>query len=236
MLLHARSLTTFYATAQGEMVRHIVLRHLLALLAEDRDPHAATLGFGFTVPYHSALDPCVGPMVAMVPKNLGADFTVPEGGHIVPCADNVLPFGDASFDRVVMIHGLEGAESARALLRQIWRVLTPEGHLFAVVPNRVSLWAVMDVSPFACGRPYRKSELSALLRDTLFEPISWHRALYMPPHSHGRPGFASTLWEKAGARFFPTLGGVHIAAAKKSLYGVTPLPEAQKSHAILIHA
>lgn len=218
------------------MVRHILSDHLSALLCEDRDPHAACLGFGFTAPYVSTLGDCAGHMVVVVPKALGPDPAAPACAHTASGEESSLPFGEASFDRVILIHGLEGAESARTLLRQIWRVLTPEGRLFLVVPNRVSLWAMMDVSPFACGRPYRKSELSMLLRDTLFEPLSWRRALYMPPQSRGNPVFASTLWEKVGTHFFPSLGGVHIAAAKKSLYGVTPLPEAQKSHAQLVHA
>ncbi|MGB8602263.1 MAG: methyltransferase domain-containing protein [Rhizomicrobium sp.] len=218
------------------MVRHILSDHIHALLCEDRDPHSACLGVGFTAPYLSAFKTCAGQIVTLVPKALGIAPAATVGEPAVPNEESTLPFGEACFDRVILIHALEAAESARTLLRQVWRVLTPEGRLFLVVPNRVSLWAMMDVSPFACGRPYRKSELSMLLRDTLFEPLSWRRALYMPPRSGRNPVFASTLWESVGPRFFPSLGGVHIAAAKKSLYGVTPLPEAQKSHAQLVHA
>ena len=43
-----------------------------------------------------------------------------------------LPLADCAMDRVLLVHELENSESARAMLREIWRVLTPEGRLLAV--------------------------------------------------------------------------------------------------------
>ncbi len=80
-----------------------------------------------------------------------------------------LPFPDAFFDRILVVHGLEGADAARPLLRQLWRVLAPEGRLLLVAPNRTSLWAQLERSPFGVGRPFSRGELDRLLRSALFE-------------------------------------------------------------------
>jgi hypothetical protein len=50
----------------------------------------------------------------------------------------------------------------------LWRVLAPEGKLLLVAPNRTSLWAQVERSPFAHGRPYSRSQLDRLLRDAMF--------------------------------------------------------------------
>jgi SAM-dependent methyltransferase len=142
--------------------------------------------------------------------------------------EDQLAFPDAFFDRVLVVHGIEGAESLRPLLRQLWRVLAPEGKMLLVAPNRASLWAQVDWSPFGHGRPFSRHELERLLRDVLFEPVMWDRALFVPPF-HSKPLVGTGAgWERFGARFFPGLGGVHVVEATKSLYapvGKTPAPK-----------
>ena len=63
---------------------------------------------------------------------------------------------------LLVVHGLEEAESLRPLLRQLWRVLAPEGRSAVVAPNRASLWAQVERSPFGHGRPFSRSELDAI--------------------------------------------------------------------------
>lgn len=239
MLLQARSLAEFYSNPQGVLVRQALLPHLRWMLCQTDDyaapdPAGACLGYGFVQPYLDGLADCIGPTTAMIPHAMGRLDGGGDGKNV--SEECLLPFGEAVFETVILIHSLEGTESARTLLRQIWRVLTPEGRLILVVPNRSSLWAVAEVSPFACGRPYRRSELAALLRDTLFEPFLFRRALYAPPRKMSKTVLYPALWDKLGGWLFPTLCGVHIAAAKKSLYGITPLPDRQKSRSVLVTA
>jgi len=61
-------------------------------------------------------------------------------------------------------------------MRQLWRVLTPSGKLLIVAPNRTSLWAQVERSPFAHGRPFNYGQLDTLLRDALFVPDRWDSA------------------------------------------------------------
>jgi len=66
-------------------------------------------------------------------------------------------------------------------------------------------------------------ELASLLKDALFEPGRWERALYAPPLKAVTVNGAG--WEKVGAMLFPGIGGVHVVEASKSLYAATLLPQ-----------
>ncbi len=88
-----------------------------------------------------------------------------------------MPLTDAAVDRVLLIHALEMADDPVTLLREVWRVLSPNGRLLAVVPNRRGLWARIDTTPFGYGRPYSRSQITRILRETLFTPKGWGEAL-----------------------------------------------------------
>ncbi len=91
---------------------------------------------------------------------------------------------------------LEGADSVRPLMRQLWRVLAPEGRILIVAPNRTSLWAQIERSPFAHGRPFHRGELDRLLKASMFEPLQWDSALYGPPLNGRRLVRSGMGWEK----------------------------------------
>jgi SAM-dependent methyltransferase len=115
------------------------------------------------------------------------------------------------------VHCLEGSEQVRKLLRELWRVLKPEGSLLIVVPNRRGVWARMDRTPFGHGQPYSRSQLERSLRDALFSSVDWSSALFMPPVERGlllRMGMAI---ERVGARVWPLFAGVIIVEARKEL-------------------
>jgi hypothetical protein len=94
----------------------------------------------------------------------------------------------------------------------------------------------MEASPFACGRPFHKGELDALLRDTLFEPLQWDRALYLPPFSGRKLARMSAGWERLGRRFLPGIAGVHLVEAGKSLYGLAKPHKYKRAETALARA
>ena len=221
MRLDAGELVDFYESAMGRAARRLIFRRIKEIW-----PHLKgfrVLGYGFAVPY---LKPYLGEserIAALMPARLGVVAWPPDRALSVLAEEDGLPFSDALFDRILVVHGLEGADAARVLLRQLWRVLAPEGRLLIVAPNRVSLWAQVEASPFACGRPFRRSELSALLGDTLFEPLRWQRALFAPPFKGRRLARVGTGLERVAGRVLPGFAGVHLVEATKSLYGAVPL-------------
>jgi len=208
-----RDLTAFYDTPLGQLAHRAILREVQNFWPDLRNYRV--LGYGFAIPYMRAFKGTERSIAAM-PAPQGV-ISWPEGKNAaLLCEEDALPFPDVFFDRILIVHGLEASESLRALLRQLWRVLAPEGRILLVAPNRASLWAQVQKSPFGHGRPFSKPELEGLLKDALFEPGRWRRALFAPPfESVTGSGIG---WEKIGKRLFSGVGGVHVVEAAKSLY------------------
>src|ERR1700733_10066634 len=208
-----RDLAAFYDAPLGQLARRAILREIQNLWPDLRNYRL--LGYGFTIPYLMALK---GPerAIAAMPGPMGVIGWPKDLNTALLCEEDALPFPDVFFDRILIVHGLESSESLRALLRQLWRVLAPEGRILLVAPNRASLWAQVQVSPFGHGRPFSRLELELLLKDGLFEPGRWSRALYAPPFKvASRSG---NNWETVGRRLFGGIGGVHVVEAAKSVY------------------
>ena len=215
--MDGRTLSQFYETPLGQRSRRLILRALRQAWPDVRGRRL--LGYGFAEPYLRALQPEAERCIAALPQSLSGAAPWPRGASLTTLVEeDALPFPDAFFDLILVIHGLEEAEGLRPLLRQLWRVLAPEGRLLLVAPNRASLWAQIERSPFARGRPFSRNELDALLRGALFVPEHWQRALYAPPIASRALTGSGTGWERFGSRFFFSLGGVHIVEAGKSLY------------------
>ena len=148
----------------------------------------------------------------------------------------MLPLPDASVDDLLCVHCLEVAERAGPLLREMWRVLAPEGRLLIVVPNRRGLWARFDTTPFGHGRPYSRGQLERLLTDALFTPTLWTSALYMPPMDRHWLLRWATAFERIGARLWPAFAGVIIVEARKELMGALPKGKPVKGKTVLVPA
>jgi len=84
------------------------------------------------------------------------------------------------------------------------------------------LWARMDTTPFGSGRPYSRSQITHLLRETWFTPTGWGEALYVPPVSLGLFLRSAAAWERAGATISAPFAGVHIVEATKQVYRAIP--------------
>jgi SAM-dependent methyltransferase len=221
MALDSRQLEEFYDGRMGIVARRLIgqsLRRSWHNLGGRR-----LLGYGYAVPYLRLFAEAERAIAAM-PESQGA---VPWGlGGRVQTAlveELALPFPDAMFDCVLVIHGLELAESQRPLLRELWRVMTSEARLIVVAPNRASLWAQLEKSPFGHGQPYTKTQLGRLLGDALFQPERWDSALFLPPFGRRRAVRTGHFWERVGHRLWPQLAGVHIVEATKSLYMPMPI-------------
>ena len=136
--------------------------------------------------------------------------------------ENELPLTDSAVDRVLLVHALEMTNDPAALLREVWRVLAGGGRLLAVVPNRRGLWARMDTTPFGHGRPYSRSQINQLLRETWFTPTGWSEALYVPPVNRGWFLRSAVAWERTGASLSAPFAGVHLVEAVKQVYRAIP--------------
>jgi len=142
-----------------------------------------------------------------------------------------MPLPEAAIDRIILVHALEMCDDAAALLREVWRVLAPSGRVIAVIPSRGGVWARSDNTPFGHGRPYSRSQITDLLRQTWFTPTAWGEALFMPPYAGAWALKSALIWERLGASLSLPFAGVHIVEATKQVYRLIP---ARRANARLI--
>lgn len=208
---------SFYDSRLGTVARRMVRRRLRALWPDVRGQ--CVLGFGYATPYLGPFVDEAASVIALMPSGQGAAHW-PRGGRnrVALSEEAELPLADGSVDRVLVIHGLETSEVWRALLRQIWRVLTPSGRVIIVAPNRTGLWATSGRTPFGHGHPYTRAQLERLLHEAMFTPERWEMALYGPPVQARLLTGAGKVWERTGRALYPRFGGLLIVEASKSMY------------------
>lgn len=131
--------------------------------------------------------------------------------------EDMLPVKDACFDRVLEIHALEFFADAEAHLREIWRVMRPEGRLLLVVPNRSGLWARLDTTPFGYGHPFSRGQLHDLLVQTWFRPLHVQSLVHFAPFQGALRLTASSAFEKIGAKVWPRFSGMLMVEAIKEV-------------------
>jgi SAM-dependent methyltransferase len=224
MRVDVLALQRFYASPLGEAARRAATRRLAALWpsADGLD----MLGVGYPAPYLHRYRSGARRVIAMMPAEQGAEPWPAEGPALTALADDArLPFMDAVFDRVLMVHALEECDAVHAMLREVWRVMAPEGRLVVIAANRWSLWAQVDASPFGHGRPYSRTQLAALLSDAMFEPVVSARALYAPPSNWTPFVRAADAFESVGEMIWPAQGGLLLMEAVKRLYATTARSE-----------
>ena len=218
MRVDVLALQRFYASSLGEAARRAAARRLATLWpsADGLD----VLGVGYPSPYLDRFRGSARRVVTMMPAAQGAE-PWPAGALVATALSEEarLPFMDAIFDRVLMVHGLEECDAVPAMLREVWRVMAPEGRLVVIAANRWSLWAQSDISPFGYGRPYSRTQLAALLSDSMFEPVVSARALYVPPWRWAAG--AADAFERVGELVWPAQGGLVLMETVKRFYATT---------------
>jgi SAM-dependent methyltransferase len=215
-------LRNFYAQRLGVAARRFIGRGIRARFADARGMRV--LGIGYATPYLGLFREEAERCLAFMPAAQGVLKWPSTRPTLVALVDELdLPLPDAAVDRVLLVHALEMAHDPGALLREVWRVLAAGGRVLAVVPNRRGVWARMDTTPFGHGRPYSRSQITQLLRDTWFTPVGWSEALYMPPVARGWFIRSAVAWERAGATISAPFAGVHIVEATKQVYRVVPI-------------
>lgn len=216
MQIDVTDLRDFYSRPLGQLVRRLLLHRLRA-----RWRHVegmTVLGLGFPTPYIGTFRTEAQRVGALMPTSQGALVWPFEGpGQSVLVDEDQLPLPDNVVDRLLVVHCLETAERVQPLLTEIWRVLAPQGRMVLVVPNRASMWARIDTTPFGYGRPYSRGQLELLLTEARFAPLEWGQALYAPPIERPMVMRSATAIERLGARVWSGLGGVIIVEASKQL-------------------
>ena len=150
------------------------------------------------------------------------------------CDFDALPFPTSSIDLVVLPHTLEFARDAHRTLREVERVLVPEGRVVIFGFNAASLWGLRQrigrLRMRAGGRadPFlpRGGEFLGYwrLRDWMrllgFELEGGRFGCYAPPLASQRWLQRFAWMDRIGDRWWPVLGAVYSVVAVKRVRGM----------------
>ena len=153
-----------------------------------------------------------------------------------------LPFGESSLELVVLPHTLELSIDPHAALREVERVLVPEGRVVISGLNPTSLWGL---------RQWRARALRRMGQGSLYLPDvgefigyrrlrDWLRLLGFEVESARfgcyRPAVRSTRWlerfgfmDPLGERWWPIFGAGYFIVAVKRLHGMRLLEPAWRT-------
>lgn len=134
-----------------------------------------------------------------------------------------MPFASQSLDLIVLAHVLEFSSEPHQVLREVERVLIPEGRLIICGFNPASLWGVRHISGRLSGAPFLPldGELISVprLKDWLkllnLEVSEGHFGCYAPPCRTDAWLRRFAMIERAGERWWPYLGAVYMVQAIK---------------------
>ena len=158
------------------------------------------------------------------------------------CDFAALPFAANSLDLVVLPHTLELDADPHATLREVERVLVPEGKVVICGVNPASLWGLRQRR----AHLYRRLGYGELFLPREGEFIGywrlrdWLRLLSFEVESGRfgcyRPAVVSTQWlerfqwmDRAGARWWPIFGAVYFLVAVKRVRGMRLVGPAWKA-------
>lgn len=221
MQLDILDLTSFYASPLGGMARRIIAQKVRHHWPRATGETLIALGYG--TPYLGSFRGEVRRLGAMMPAHQGAVVWPSTGPVNAILVDEArLPLADNCVDKLLAVHCLEVSEQARPLLREMWRVLAPEGRLLLIVPNRNGIWSRREATPFGHGQPYSRAQLERLLRDVFFTPTTCSTALHALPLSNRLSVRWAPALERFGARLWPRFGGVILVEARKELMSTLP--------------
>jgi SAM-dependent methyltransferase len=222
-------LTQWLQTPAGRYLLDWEQRHLEVALADVFGFHALQLGL-------PELDALRGNR--MPHRWIATDASRSTSGQPVHlhCDYDALPFDSASLDLVVLPHTLEIARDPHLALREVDRVLMPEGRVVVVGFNPMSLWGLRQKLGRARSRVLRGGtrplylpaagefigfrRLRDWLRLLSFEVEAGRFGCYLPP-------VASETWMRrfgwmdgAGERWWPPFGAVYFVVAVKRVRGM----------------
>ncbi len=215
----------FYTTPLGDIVHSEINEVISKIWPHFQTPLAndpsiqRTLGYGFATPYL----PEKSTYVTFMPAHTGVigwPKNAPSRTALIE--EDLLPLPDRCIDRLVVIHGFELCHNPIAFLEECWRVLTNEGRLLIITPNRRGLWARIDTTPFGHGRPYTMTQLTKCLKDASFAPTQTLRSLYTPPFNSNLGISLNPIFEKIGPYLFPKFSGLIAIESTKELYKAVP--------------
>ncbi|MES2499193.1 MAG: class I SAM-dependent methyltransferase [Pseudomonadota bacterium] len=146
----------------------------------------------------------------------------------VLCESDYLPFAESCIDLVCLPHVLEFSENPHQTLREVERVLVPEGHLILTGFNPISAWGLKyalsqdEHYPWS-GQFFTLSRIKDWLALLGLEFVSGEMHCYEPPVNNQKWLNRFAFMDNLGDKWWPMMGGVYFILAKKRVVNMTLL-------------
>ena len=143
-------------------------------------------------------------------------------------SNEALPFDEASVDLIIAPHILEQMAEPYELLKEIHRVLMPEGRLIISGFNPMSLLGIKRLLSFDIDYPWNTkfiplSKIKEWLPIIGLEMAEGKMGCYVPPIQQSAWLKKLHTMEKLGDRWWPMLGGFYFLVIQKRVHGMTPI-------------
>ncbi|WP_428603242.1 class I SAM-dependent methyltransferase [Sedimenticola sp.] len=156
------------------------------------------------------------------------------GAQCVVSDPQYLPIASDSIDTVLLSHTLDFSKDPHQLLREVERVLIPEGHVIIVGFNPWSLWGIWRFLRMRskrvpwCGHFISSWRVHDWLSLLGFEIKAEQGVMFRPPLGRERMMQRLGFLERIGERFWSPLSGVYMILAVKRVSRLTPIKPAWK--------
>ena len=230
MLINSRKLTKSYKSGQsttaldiwyltplGVYLSHQIKNHLDEIFSTSFGYYAIQLGSNPMYP--EFLDGCRVKHVFHLGQNQQVD------AKIDPVS---LPVANDSTDLVILTHALSQSSDPHALLREVNRVLIPDGKLIIIDFNPVSLWGLrhlfqswLDEAPWG-GHYYTARRIKDWTSLLGFELLHHYRCAYVMPFNFRRLIERSRILSKFFERWISFSGAINILEFEKDTIPLTP--------------
>jgi len=164
-------------------------------------------------------------MVMDVDRPLGLEYP------FVRAMPEMVPVQTDSLDVVVLQHTLEFAKDPHEVLREVDRMLIPEGHVVIVAFNPWSFWGAWRLLrrrgrsqrfPW-CGHFLSVTRMKDWMGLLGFDTVQVLPVFFRPPLRHEGVMRRLRFLDNMGGRAWPLLSGVNIVVAQKRLATLTPI-------------
>ena len=146
------------------------------------------------------------------------------------CSDpSQLPMATDSVDALVLPHTLDFSPTPQQVLREVERVLIPEGRLVLLGFNPWSLWGVTRLLQFRkgrapwCGHFLSRRRLSDWLSLLGFRIEQTELLMFRPPIRHTGIMNRLKFMESVGNRYYSGFSAVYAVKAIKQVSTLTPI-------------
>lgn len=221
-----RQLRHWYNTSLGEKVAEVELELLQQVLPNLFGYHLLQLGApmeqemtGASRIHHKIILDDVPPLLPLKAS---------ERCRFLGDSDR-LPFPAASLDVLLLPHTMEYADDPYEVLREVDRVLVPEGHVVILGFNPWSLFGInrlltgwRSTAPW-CGHFYSAMRIRDWLTLLGFDTVRVEKYFFQPPLQNRSLLRSLVRLERIARRWWLLPGGAYVLVAKKRETTLTPI-------------